>query len=533
MSALPEEMPKWYQVEKGEKADEDKGWTPKTSDIVRRPNSLREVINAWNGMVYPPVGNQYTVRVDRLQILSPIQVGGYIFPEGGILPAQVGGVPYIPGSSIRGAFLHWVETKLPEMDAAEREFWAGLLQQDGTGWQPRKIRFESVLLEDLKPYPLHPQQEWQIFGAQDESQKKSNKLSIQWQVAPKPPRPSDFPILRQDRNQPKSLSIQVLLEDDAERQQEEWLKDRLKEMLEQQGIGRGTASGFGRLGRSIPKGKWEIELTGMKPCVQQQNKKENQNGIYRWSPQVLRANLRGYFTRLALSVLSRENAETLTDKVFGGLNNRAQLELTSYLRHVNSSFNRRGGYANVFSTSAHQTWVISIDCNSPFRDLIGGLLDLSSRLGGLGPGWRRPPHDFIGSKSQKKLFRGSEFEVSSGISGDGFEKNPGEYLAALIERLREMVRQLATQEKLRLSERGNSGKIVSIWKGEPERWKKIVHEVCSSGEHHRPGWCGSSTTRPSGYAVRQYERFCLVTVFDEDVEEKLEDFDFTSIWRAG
>ncbi|KKD37830.1 RAMP superfamily CRISPR-associated protein [Limnoraphis robusta] len=527
MLPLPEDMPKWYTVN-CDKPEEEKGWTPKTEDIVQKPNSNKEIINAWNGTVEPRNGKQYTVRVDKLEVLSPIQVGGYIFSEGGILPAQVGGVPYIPGSSIRGAFLKWIKTNLPNLEASEQQFWLSLLKPDKTGWQPRKIRFESVLLKDLKPFPLYAQQEWQVFN------EKSNKLSVQWQVAPKhPPKPT-----------PGNKSLQVLLKEGATSQQKEWLKTQLKQMLEKRGIGRGTASGFGRLGTSIPSGKWQIKLTGMKPCVQQYNNnpnkpEKNQNGIYRWTPQVLRANLRGYFTRLALSLLSRQNAIALTNKVFGGLTSPAQLQLTSYLGQVKSPFKLQNqDYANIKAKDAHETWVINVDCNSSFDDLIGGLLDLSSRLGGLGPGWRRPPHKL----KRFNGFRGSEFEVSPVASSGVFEENPGQYLQSLIELLQEIIRQQAERAGLQFSNNTTVGKIVSIWQGEPTLWEEIVHKVCSTNAKDKPSWCGviddedskkkGKKPRPSGYAVRQYESFCLLTVFDPNVEETLRQKHFTRIWPS-
>ena len=414
--------------------------------------------------------------------------------------------------------MKWIKTNLPNLEASEQQFWLSLLKPDKTGWQPRKIRFESVLLKkDLKPFPLYAQQEWQIFN------EKSKNLTVQWQVAPKhPPKPT-----------PGNKSLQVLLKEGATPQQKEWLKTQLKQMLEKQGIGRGTASGFGRLGTSIPSGKWQIELTGMKPCVQQYNNnpkkpEENQNGIYRWTPQVLRANLRGYFTRLALSLLSRQNAIALTNKVFGGLTSPAQLQLTSYLKQIQSPFKLQSkDYANIKAKDAHETWVINVDCNSSFEGLIGRLLDLSSRLGGLGPGWRRPPH-----KLKRFRFRGSEFEVFPVASSEVFEENPGQYLQSLIQGLQEIIRQLAEGAGLQFSNNTTVGKIVSIWQGEPTLWEEIVHIVCSTNAKDKPSWCGSSTSRPSGYAVRKYESFCLLTVFDPEVEETLRQKHFTRIWPS-
>jgi hypothetical protein len=504
MLPLPTELPQWYTVE----PTEEKGWTPKTSDILEKPEN-QDIIQAWKGTFEPNPSHTYTIRLDKLQVISPIQVGGGSFPEGGILPAQISGVPYIPGSSVRGAFLHWLQVKWQDLSTAEQEFWSTLLTANRQSWQPRTIRFESIRLKNLKPFPLNPQQSWQVFN------QKSNKLGIQWQVSPHhPPRPS-----------PDRFCLQVLLKDNPTVEQKSWLENRLTEMLQEQGLGRGTASGFGRLAKSVPSGQWELQLTGMKPGVQPHSPKDKQIGKYRWSPQVLRANLRGYFTRLALYLLNCDRAEKLTSIIFGGLGCPAQLTLTSYLAQVVKP--RPGdipsnSYTNIPAQVADQTWRISVNCNSPFQDLVGGLLDLASRLGGMGPGWRRPPHQL----ERFNGFRGSEFTVTPA--------NSEQPLNELINYLKDVIRNLAQRYGLRLLPNPVSvpGSIISIWRGKSDQWCDIVHGVCSTTAKNRPDWCGNTQNRPSGYAVRHYESYCLITVFDSRVEATLRQQGFQSIWSG-
>jgi CRISPR/Cas system CMR subunit Cmr6 (Cas7 group RAMP superfamily) len=511
MLSLPEELPNWYTVEN----TEERGWTPKTKDIIEGTGNP-EVINAWKNDRNLQNSKNFTIRLDKLQVISPIQVGGISVVEGGILPAQIGGIPCIPGSSIRGALLKWIKAKWGDMASDERDFWQSLITENLSGWRPRHIRFESIFIKDsLKAFPLHAQQNWQIFN------EKSKQLSVQWQLSPEhPPRNS------------KRFSLQVLLKNNlapAQSQYKQWLEIRLKEMLQHQGIGRGTKSGFGRLAASIPSGKWQIQLTGMKPCVQQQDKNKNQWSKYRWSPQVLRANLRGYFTRLALPMLGKENARELTNKVFGGLNSLAKLNLTSYLLPFNKppiGQDLRNKYANIPAQDAHSTWLINVDCNSDFQGLIGALLDLASRLGGLGPGWRRPPHELKSVSG----FRGSEFTVTPA--------NLEESLNQLINRLQEMIRNLAEENDISVLSNPVKipGSIITIWRGETKLWENLVHQVCRSLDNrnnpnpNRPTWCGNSQDRPSGYAVRQHKDFCLVTVFDSEVEATLNNLGFQQVW---
>jgi len=504
MSSLPTECPRWYQVD--EELKTPKGWTPKTSDITEIKKN-HDITNAWNGTYYPDTSRNFTVNINRLKILSPIQVGGGSFPEGGILPAQIGGVPIVPGSSIRGVFLSYLKGIWQTFSSEEESFWSSLINSEKTGWQPQKIRFASILLKNLKAFPLNPQQNWQVF---DEA---NNKLGIQWQVSP-----HDQGIGHPAASQ---FSLQVTLKTPPSQTQKQWLQKRLETMLKEQGIGRGTRSGFGRLGASIPPGKWEIKLTGMKPCVQQLNNNENIHGKYRWSPQVLRAHLRSYFTRLALVHLKRSDAEALTETIFGGFGRVAKLTLTSYLVNIQHGL-ASNGYANIQAQVAHATWNIQVSCTDEFFTLVGRLLELSSRLGGLGPGWRRPPHRL----ERFNGFRGSQFTVNTDYQGES--------IADLMKNLQQEIKKQAQRFNFQVINqvKPQKGMIISIFRGKPEQWEEIVHGVCSTNAPNRPNWCGKSNTRPSGYGVRQHSDHCLITVFDPQVEATLQAEGFQVFWRC-
>ncbi len=511
MTSLPVELPQWYQVDP---ENERKGWTPKTTDIVEN-NENKPINYAWNGAISPQGAKNPTVSLKRLKILSPIQVGGGSLPEGMILPATIGGVPCIPGSSIKGAFLSYLRQQWSTMDSEEQKFWRNLTENNCQQWQPRKIRFETILLKNVKPYPLNPQQSWQVFNDGDK------KLGIQWQVSPKhPPGPGA-----------DKFSLQVSLKPSINQQQRQWLENRLTQLLKDKGIGRGTASGFGRLASTTPNGRWEIQLTGMKPCYQphkpDKDRSKHQNGLYRWTPQVLRANLRSHFTRLALSMLPKEQAIRLSDLIFGGLGKPAQLTLTSFLKCVDPARNtpNNNSYANIPAKEAHSTWLINVDCNSRFQGLIQDLLVFSSRIGGLGAGWRRPPHQL----TRFNGYRGSEFTVTSVNSQGTITEEP---ISVLIQRLLATIKQLATDNGFNcLAQFQRVGStFLSIWQGQQEQWKCIVHDVCSTKAKNRPSWCGDSQDRPSGYAVRQYDDDCLITVFDVKVEVTLQEQKFNKIW---
>jgi CRISPR-associated protein Cmr6 len=528
MTALPTQLPRWYQLqETGEK-----GWTPQTSDIIdsqSKPENkgIREAWYAKNLPTYsPPVPKKAPLKA---QILTPIQVGGGSIANEMILPAQIGGYPCIPGSSIKGALLSWLRRQWADIAPDEQRFWQNLIENNWQGWKPRAIRFESVPLKNLEPYPLNPQQSWQVLN----NNADRSKLAVQWQAGPEEP-PS---------TNPDKLSFQVALRIPPDSQQQKWLTQRLEETLLHQGIGRGKASGFGRLASRTPQGQWQIQLTGMKPGIQPRSKKDNIEGKYRWSPQVLRANLRGWFTRLALSQLSPDNAERLASYIFGGLACPARLNLTSFrvyagrtintLAQTKTSPNRHrqseaDPYANIPRHIAEETWAIRVVCNEEFTDLIGALLELAQRLGGLGPGWRRPPHSF----RNDNIYRGSQFSATTAYS-----EMP---LTELISNLQAQIRDLANHRQLPVAPPHDlpHGSVHNIWRSDnPEQWRDIVHGVCSTsppaGSENRPAWCGDTANRPSGYSARQHKDHCLITIFESEIATTLRQQGFHCIWPAG
>ncbi|BAC92277.1 glr4336 [Gloeobacter violaceus PCC 7421] len=180
-----------------------------------------------------------------------------------------------------------------------------------------------------------------------------------------------------------------------------------------------------------------------------------------------------------------------------------------------------GIYTNVSAESVFETWTIRLQANT-LKPLITDLLELASRIGGLGPGWRRPPHPMNSFNG----YRGSQFSVQPSTPELG--------LHALIDRLHEQIRQLAHEYQLSLkpTTQHDLGSFVSIWRGEANQWWDLVHGVCSSNAEGRPAWCGDSQHRPSGYSVRQHADHSLITVFDPDksIKNTLQELEFKRIW---
>jgi hypothetical protein len=274
-----------------------------------------------------------------------------------------------------------------------------------------------------------------------------------------------------------------------------------------------------------------------------------------------------------LLLFSKNDATNLTNKLFGNTNLHSKISLTSYLSYIEKPQKLDKDFYNIPVDKAYETWVIQVNCNTEFENLVDQLLKLASFLGGLGPGWKRPPHDFRG----EKLFRGSQFSVKYIKQKEDYSltcQNVEQEINNLLTTLLKIIRNLPEAKNL-VQRQGNHelGSIIGIWKGaSKEIWKKIVHEVCSSSEPDKPDWCGisaediknkkalknnqqSSKTiikkskkeeRPSGYAVREYkqENFCLITVFEPEMtclfdpnsQTQLAQDDkrmFIQIWKSG
>ncbi|VEP14885.1 conserved hypothetical protein [Hyella patelloides LEGE 07179] len=610
-TSLPDKLPDWYGLEEPKTNNQsasqgdiakskkpilkqkqpDKGWSPQTTHI-------KNITETWWGKDIPPANQTpSTIELDNLSILSPLQIGGGALPEGHNLPAQISGVSCIPGSSLRGSFLRWIvslcqeyersiiiltwykcfpqlvinnpslsskiailvkkleRNNLEEASLSEEEylFWDSYLfrQDRSIGWKPKAIRFETTYLKNLTAFPLHPQQDWQVFG------KKDNKLAVMWQFpaiapqnTPKNSTTKNKAIERFSKNKNSDDNpispLKITFHNSLASNQKEFVSKQLRMMLLYQGLGKGLASGFGRIGNKnkIPPGKWKIKLKGMKPAIE--NKKD-----YRWSPQVLRACLRGHFIRLALTMLNRDDAIALTNTIFGSSDKLGQLSLTSYLVEIKNraTSNSKKLYSNIPKNIVDEIWIINVDCNREFHFLIDNLLSFTSQIGGLGRGWRRPRHHVEREKEGKdgqlipfSLYFGSSFEVNS----SSIEQEE----IALIHNLQSQIKQLAifyqitTEFPQKTLDDNLNGAIISLWKSKQnikQHYRnELIHCICSTNKRRRnnqerPDWCGDNESRPSGYAISDRGHYNLVSVFDSEmhkllINEEIAALDF-NLWN--
>ena len=153
-------------------------------------------------------------------------------------------------------------------------------------------------------------------------------------------------------------------------------------------------------------------------------------------------------------------------------------------------------------------------------------MSLASKLGGLGKGWRRPPHNKFKETINYDLYMGSSFSITP--------ENTNSSVQSLLENLKKQIGELAKNRGIKLVtfEEPPLGSIVSVWHS--MTWNgEIVHDICSTNKKNRkgqkkPSWCGGQN-RPSGYAICDRGNYYIMTVFDRKIEEKLRE-SYSNVW---
>ena len=107
--------------------------------------------------------------------------GAAACPRGGILPAQIGGVPVIPGSSVRGALLSWLNTIWATIPNDEQAFLAKPSCRLTTAvGSPAKSASRPSGSEISNPFPSMPSKNG------SSSTKKANSWASSGRFSPNP-----------------------------------------------------------------------------------------------------------------------------------------------------------------------------------------------------------------------------------------------------------------------------------------------------------------------------------------------------------
>lgn len=291
-----------------------------------------------------------------------VRVGGTRGFRELLLPVfhPVFGIPYIPGSSLKGAARAWARQS---SDAKQIEELLGTLENNTA--KAAKVEFLDAFPTKhcLSVDVATPQWHWE------------NK-QVAYQPIPHPLLSMEKPeLLIGLRPTSRGNNDDVIK-----------VKDWLENALKSGGIGCRVSSGYGRaLGQEpfFPHNQsynfelWTQGMYGSEPPT-----KENRwQGDAEFRPTAMRGILRYWFRAVALGLYDTDTCQTLEETLFGKLGQQGKISISTIVNP--SSKQNPYLYAGRIYLEAKE---------QKYLDLISKLLVLASHLGGVGRGSRRPLH---------------------------------------------------------------------------------------------------------------------------------------------
>lgn len=325
--------------------------------------------------------------------------------DDGIIRPVIGsrGLPYYPGSSMKGAFRH-------ACNLAQTARYCG---RDDQSPAEIPLRFLGgyVQNEDWHEKLLdltHPQQKWQVQTSETQAKEAGE---------------SAFAML--SLHQPQiTFAIAAVQGLSEEQWQEIW---QIWERAIAQGLGCRVSAGYGQVSRTA-KGKSLRPKTGFlyrchlqgEGCASQLL---DQTPVFR--PNIFRAALRGHALRLFGGLTTADNAKRLVHQLFGGTVGgtvvgllRCHWENTAEPKFI--QMRQKMGRPTAYEVEGQLRWYLthamthSLD-NEPLspeqqenhlkslKVLIRGLTRFAMLLGGFGKGWRRPDHTLFYRDDYRQL----------------------------------------------------------------------------------------------------------------------------------
>ena len=301
--------------------------------------------------------------------------------DDGMLRPVIGasGIPFYPGSSMKGAFRQACEQaeKTGEIPRGtchkycgnESEITPGLLRFEGA--YPINDWTEKLL--DL----VHPQQGWQVMTRNTSNKPKGESAYAQVSLYQ--------PILRFAISSPKPLS--------AEEWQQIW---QIWEKAIASGLGSKVSTGYGQINQTSRPIIYRAKLKGQGQAA----KLIDDSGEFR--PNIFRAALRGHALRIFGGLTDKKTAEELVQELFGGIQQKdptvgllgfqfrsSKLEITS--------FGSRKYAQPAYRVEGELTWFLTkplLDSKHQpiLKKLVSRLMQFGMILGGFGKSWRRIDH---------------------------------------------------------------------------------------------------------------------------------------------
>jgi CRISPR-associated protein Cmr6 len=301
--------------------------------------------------------------------------------DDGIVRPVIGasGIPFYPGSSMKGAFRQACEQaeQLGEILEGTCNIYCG----NETDITPGCLRFEGAYptndwregLLDL----VHPQQGWQVITP--DTNKKPNGESAYAQIS------LDRPTLRFAISSAKPLSSQQW--------EQIW---QIWEKAIASGLGSKVSGGYGQINQTSHRILYKAKLKGQGQAA----KLIDETGEFR--PNIFRAALRGHALRIFGGLTDESTAQNLVQHLFGGIQGNeptvgllgfqfqpSQLEIESF---------GSGQYAQpTYDVKGELIWFLTrpiADSNQAKRlkNLVARLMQFAMIFGGFGKSWRRVDH---------------------------------------------------------------------------------------------------------------------------------------------
>lgn len=301
--------------------------------------------------------------------------------DDGILRPVIGasGIPFYPGSSMKGAFRQACEQLEKAGDIPpgtcnnycgdELEITPGLLRFHGA--YPTNDWTKGLL--DL----VHPQQGWQAITRNTNDKPRGESAYAQISLYQ--------PTLRFAISCSKPLS--------PNQWQQIW---QIWEKAIASGLGSKVSTGYGQISQTSHPIVFRARLKGQGQAA----KLIDDTGEFR--PNIFRAALRGHALRIFGGLTDRKTAEELVDSLFGGIQNKEStvgllgFQFDASKLEINSFGS--GNYAQpAYQVEGELIWFLAkplADHNQEpiLKKLVGKLMQFAMILGGFGKSWRRVDH---------------------------------------------------------------------------------------------------------------------------------------------
>lgn len=301
--------------------------------------------------------------------------------DDGIVRPVIGasGIPFYPGSSMKGAFRQACEQaeKVGNIPKGTCDTYCGS-EIDIT---PGCLRFEGAYptndwtegLLDL----VHPQQGWQVMTRQTNNRPKGESAYAQISL--------DRPTLRFAISSAKPLSSQQW--------EQIW---RIWECAIASGLGSKVSGGYGQIKQTSHPILYKAKLKGQGQAA------KLIDGTGEFRPNIFRAALRGHALRIFGGLTDKLTAQNLVQDLFGGIQQReptvgllglqfepSQLEIESFGsgKYVQPTYDVKGELIWFLTRS-----IADSAQEKKLKHLVARLMQFAMIFGGFGKSWRRVDH---------------------------------------------------------------------------------------------------------------------------------------------